>query len=87
MDTVETGGPLLAIAYVLIWTIPFFILTALFIGFVVFLSLQSYTYECKTCHNKIKKNGFDTVFSVRSGFSKLLYCPVCKKKCWHKRIF
>ena len=58
-----------------------------FIVALIILIKNKRTYECKECHNRSVLGIDQTMFCIRCGTARLLYCPVCKKKCWHKHIF
>ncbi len=84
MESIAPG--VLAILITIICSIPFLIIATLLIVLYVLMLKHQYTYECKICNNRIKKMGIEAAFTFKSGFSHSFYCPVCKKKTWHRFI-
>lgn len=43
-------------------------------------------YECQNCKHKHMPSTKAVILSVHSGSDRVLKCPHCSKKCWHKKI-
>lgn len=43
-------------------------------------------YECQNCKHRYIPSTKAVIFSVHSGSDRILRCPECSKKVWHKKV-
>lgn len=62
------------------------IIAIVFEFYAVLLERDSGYYECQNCHNRYVPSKKAVIFSVHYGSDRVLKCPECSKKCWHKKV-
>lgn len=43
-------------------------------------------YECQNCKHRYIPSTKAVIFAVHVGSDRILRCPNCSKKCWHKKV-
>lgn len=54
--------------------------------FATVLEHASGYYECKNCGHRHSPPTKAVLFSIHSGSDRILRCPNCSEKCWHKKV-